>query len=72
MEFLNENRNRYYGLMVGDLVVQKLSKKNGDSICEVIELTPMDNNSVVLKDSENKTFEWVAEWCQIVGKVEKL
>jgi len=72
MEFLNENRNRYYGLRVGDTVKLLYSTGLQYGRCEVIELVAMDNNSVLLKSESGKKFEWVAEWCDIITKVEDI
>jgi hypothetical protein len=66
MAFINENRTRYYGLGVGDIVsVKCISGKH-----TVIELSPMDNNAVFLEGPEKVPFEYVAEWCNIITKVE--
>jgi hypothetical protein len=72
MEFINENRTRYYGLRVGDIV--SIKSVMGENIGEhtVVELIPMDNNSVLLKSPDKGTFEWVAEWCTIITKVEDI
>jgi len=73
MEFLNESRTRYYGLRVGDIVQIKHTGGEIPIECTVVELTPMDNNSVALKDNrDNRLFEWVAEWCTIITKVEDI
>lgn len=71
--FLNEYRTRYYGLRVGDIVKAKPVGYNESIECTVVELIPMDNNSVMLKDNNNRRlFEWVAEWCEIITKVENI
>lgn len=72
MEFTNENRNRYYGLRVGDIVKPLYSVGMQFGQCKVIQLIPMDNNSVLLESIAGKKFEWVAEWCAIVTKVEDI
>jgi hypothetical protein len=66
--FKNEDRERHYGLRVGDIVLTLLM---GDmrKIAEVTRLTH-DNNGVMvifLDGVENKE---VAEWCRIITKVE--
>lgn len=68
--FTNENRNRYYGKRVGDIVRCSF---NGHVTCEgeVVELGPLDNNRVQVKDStSNEIVSCVAEWCEILKKVE--
>jgi hypothetical protein len=65
--FTNEKRNRYYGIRVGDIV--KYYTHEG----EVIELDPMNNNSVLIKTESKPVFKnikAVAEWCEIITKVE--
>ena len=71
-EFLNENRTRYYGLRVGDIVdIKNIQGKSlGNRI--VVELIPMDNNSVLIIGNDKRPFEWVAEWCDIIKKVEDI
>ena len=71
-KFKNANRNRYYGLRVGDIVKPLYSVGMQFGKCEVIELMPMDNNSVMLQTELGKKFEWVAEWCDIITKVEDI
>ena len=72
MEFLNSNRDRYYGLRVGDVVKPLYSVGMNFGECKVIELIPMDNNSVLLESKLGKKFEWIAEWCDIITKVEDI
>lgn len=70
-KFDNKDRNRYYGLRVGDIV-------NAESIigtilyenCEVIAYGFMNNNKVMLRNMDGEEFEYIAEWCNIVKKVE--
>jgi len=74
MEFTNENRNRYYGLRVGDIVSPKMvdGKEWHKGQSKVIALGVIDNNSVQIKASDGTEVEWVAEWCDIVTKVENI
>jgi hypothetical protein len=65
---LNINRNRYYGLRVGDIVKCEAFKIKK---AEVFELGYMDNNAVyVLVDGKATPTKVVAEWCEITTKVE--
>lgn len=70
--FTNENRTRYYGLRVGDIVNPKHVSGAPFGECKVVELIPMDNNSVMLEDKNGNPIEWVAEWCEIITKVEDI
>ena len=68
--FLNENRERYYGLRVGDLVTSSWVKNN-EEICEVLELSSWDNNRCYLKVEGFETpLRVTAESCKIVQKIE--
>lgn len=65
MKFTNEDRTRYYGLRVGDIVLC-----NSANPCEVVELTPCDNNSVELIDTiTSEIFTYTAEHCTIISAV---
>lgn len=68
-EFKNENRNRYYGIRVGDLVKCKYTF-NQDTIYKVVHLSALDNNRVYLQEDGKEPFEAVAEHCEIVKMVE--
>jgi hypothetical protein len=72
MEFINENRTRYYGLRVGDIVDAKSLNGTIWGRSKVLELVPMDNNSVVIENKNGNPIEWVAEWCTIITKVEDI
>jgi len=69
-KFDNEDRNRYYGLRKGDIV--DLKSPDG-KVCqrnaEVIEYGG-DNNRVEVRLMSGNTTDWVAEWCNIVVRVE--
>ena len=68
--FDNLERFRYYGLRIGDIV--DLKGVNGKVIspnAEVIDYGS-DNNRVQVKDMKGNEFDWVAEWCEIIVKVE--
>lgn len=71
-KFDNINRNRYYGLRKGDIVSPKLVNGNEweKGHCEVIEYGFMDNNAVYIRANDGTETKWVAEWCEIVTKVE--
>ena len=69
--FDNKDRSRYYGIRVGDIV--NLRNIDGSVIyrnVEVIAYGFMDNNRVEVKLSHGSTTDWVAEWCDIITKVE--
>ena len=69
--FDNENRTRYYGLRKGDIV--KLKGVNGNVFyqnAEVIDYGMMDNNRVIVKPMSGDETDWVAEYCEIIVKVE--
>ena len=68
--FDNESRNRYYGLRKGDTVKLQFSHQNPEPIAEVIEYGFMDNNRVYVKLENGEETDWVAEWCEILIKVE--
>jgi hypothetical protein len=69
--FDNAERHRYYGLRVGDIV----NLRNIDSTVvyknvEVIAYGAGDNNRIEVRLVNGSTTDWVAEWCDIVTKVE--
>lgn len=68
-EWDNTERRRYYGLRKGDIV--KAFHLNGKDffLSEVVEYGS-DNNRVTIRLEDGKETDWVAEWCQIVTKVE--
>ena len=69
--FDNADRSRYYGIRVGDIVDAKDVRGVVLERCEVVQYGAMDNNRVYLKgEKTGKTFDWVAEWCEIIQKVE--
>lgn len=67
VQFDNENRNRYYGLRVGDIVEERAfsSVLKG----EVIEYC-MDNNRVYIRTEQGNHVSVVCEYCTIIEKVE--
>lgn len=67
--FDNENRNRYYGKRIGDIVTCKAFGTVIEN-CEVIEYGFMDNNKIYVRDPKGNEFDWVAEWCKVTTKVE--
>lgn len=72
--FDNKDRTRYYGLRVGDLVSPKGldGKEWNKGACEVINYGIGDNNKVEIKAKDGTITDWVAEWCDIITKVEDL
>lgn len=66
-EFTNEKRSRYYGLRVGDIVKCKAYNINK---AEVAAYSFSDNNRVELLLPDGKAISAVAEWCEIITKVE--
>ena len=68
-EFNNWERNRYYGVRVGDEVEEHF----GDRITTkgtVVDYGFMDNNAVFVEREDGKVVSCVAEWCTIIKKVE--
>lgn len=70
MAFDNENRSRYYGKRIGDTVNAK--GLNGRSILNPTEVVGYgsDNNRILVKDEKGEPVDWVAEWCDVLVKVE--
>lgn len=69
-EFTNPKRTRSYGLRPGD-TVKTLFDIGNQRTCIVERLSPIDNNKVYLKDiGTGEVFDWIAEWCEIIDKVE--
>jgi len=67
-EFDNENRSRYYGLRVGDIVEQKAFGTSSKG--EVIGYGFLDNNRVYVRLESGEETDFIAEWCEIIKKVE--
>lgn len=67
--FDNENRDRYYGLRVGDLISPKGIDGKSKGNANVIGYGS-DNNRVEIKFEDGAETDWVAEWCDIIKKVE--
>jgi hypothetical protein len=69
--FDNVDRDRYYGLRVGDIVdLKSIDGKILYENAEVINYGFMDNNRVMVKLVSGSETNWVAEWCAIIIKVE--
>jgi hypothetical protein len=68
--FDNENRNRYYGIRVGDIVTSRLY--GSDFHGRVIKYGFLDNNMVVVLTDSGEEKRCVAEWLQIETKVEDI
>lgn len=66
----NTDRRRHYGLRIGDIVDQKGldGKSCGEAV--VIEYGFFDNNRVMVRKKDGTITDWVAEWCDIIVKVE--
>jgi len=71
-QFTNENRTRYYGLRVGDIINAKSLNGTVWGKSKVLELVSMDNNKVLIESKNGTPIEWIAEWCEIVTKVEDI
>jgi hypothetical protein len=63
---MNEDRSRWYGVRVGDIVM------HCGTVCEVTALHIMDNNGVTVRSLDDPIIEGkgVAEWCKIITKTE--
>jgi hypothetical protein len=68
----NKSRTRFYGLRKGDIVSPRIPTgeewHKGQS--EVIDYGFMDNNSVYIKSNDGTETKWIAEYCNIIIKVE--
>jgi len=65
----NKDRNRHYGLRIGDRIkieISGLPTREGD----VVGFSLTDNNKAYIKYDDGKIVGWVAEWCTIIEKVE--
>ena len=65
--FDNINRNRYYGLRIGDTISVEVPNKTIQT--EVVDYGG-DNNRVQVKFEDGRITDWVAEYCTIITKVE--
>lgn len=71
MEDCNTSRRRFYGVRVGDTVRYGVPGfPDTYDTYEVIRYGFMDNNRVILRDKDGKEMSAVAEWCEIIKKVE--
>ena len=68
-EFDNEDRTRYYGLRKGDTVDAHSMNGTVWGRSVVLDYT-MDNNRIIITNKNGDPIDWVAEWCEIVTKVE--
>ena len=67
----NVNRNRYYGVRVGDTVKYGIpSDPESYDTYTVTGYFNLDNNRVIVKDVHGNEKPAVAEWCQVITKVE--
>lgn len=71
MEDRNASRRCFYGVRVGDTVRYGVPgfPETYDTY-EVIWYGFLDNNRVILRDKDGKEMKAVAEWCEIIEKVE--
>lgn len=70
-EFENLERKRYYGLRIGDLVLDSWLDDRSP-IYEVVGFSITDNNRVYIKNIKtNEVDNTVAEWCKIIKKVDE-
>lgn len=67
--FDNINRNRYYGVRVGDIVNCEGRFKHFKDTATVVRYGFMDNNCVYVEQN-GKIIKGVAEWLTIIKKVE--
>lgn len=70
--FDNVNRNRFYGVRVGDIVKYGIPPLEDDKEYKVVRYGFADNNRVYLQDSGGNIRSAVAEWCKIIRKVEDI
>lgn len=66
-QFDNIDRSRYYGLRVGDLVVEKAFDMRTEG---VVTAYTVNNNVVKILTTNGNTVNVVAEWCLTQRKVE--
>ncbi len=70
-KFTNEERTRYYGKRIGDIVsVRGLNSKYLYTNVEVVDYGFLDNNRIVVRLPDGTLDDVVAEWCDIITKVE--
>jgi hypothetical protein len=69
-EFTNEDRSRRYGKRVGDRVRYKYFNWSFEGT--VVDLGYFDNNKVYVKKDDGEIVDCVAEWCEILEKVEDI
>lgn len=65
--FDNSDRRRYYGLRVGDII---RCDAYGITKAEVVNYVFLDNNAVIVQEEGKEPRKVVAEWCDIITKVE--
>ncbi len=68
--FTNEDRRRYYGLRIGDTVKLKYSSGEKEETAEVTGYAAGDNNRVYVTTESGEETDWIAEWCDIMIRVE--
>lgn len=70
--FNNEKRTRYYGLRIGDIVsCESRTLKQFTGEVKVVGYGFSDNNRVIVEQN-GRQFDCVAEWLDIVKKVEDI
>lgn len=65
--FDNSERRRYYGLRVGDII---RCYAYGITKAEVVGYGFLDNNAVMVQEEGKEPRKVIAEWCDIITKVE--
>jgi len=70
-EFTNEGRTRYYGLRIGDKVVERHDGLS-DMVGTVVEFDGFDNNRVHVQLPSGKIVPCVAEWLEVAEKIEDI
>ena len=68
-ETRNINRDRAYGLRIGDIVKARGLDRRIIENLEVVGYCG-DNNKVYVRNEYGSVTDWVAEWCELVTKVE--
>lgn len=69
-EFTNENRSCRYGKRVGDRVKYRYFNLSFEGT--VVDLGYFDNNRIYVKKIDGEVVDCVAEYCEIIEKVENI
>lgn len=68
----NENRTRYYGKRVGDIVEYTTGYRGQKERATVVGYALGDNNRIFLSNGKGKPWESTAERCTVVERVEDI